>query len=169
MALKTKFWFFQDSRDNLVKFIRSDDSSVLVKSVEGDIGVIDPSQTTWYTGDRLTGAEDNQGILQLPLVTFIAPKEKQISDALRRHARDMEAFGQRNKMFGLDEGTLYVVLTDSIRADLLSMTMAFCFTVGDLIPAFDGIELDTIFVDETPQPTPSPTHRVSRYERKWVI
>jgi len=169
MAAKFRYWFFQSSSDNLVKFTREGGTWVLVKNLEGDTGVIGGAKTTWwYAGDHITRSEDNQGVIQIPLLTLIAPNEQIISNSLRRHARDMEAFGQRLNMFGLDEGTTYVVLLDSERrGDHLSMTLAFCFTKDVLTPDFESVELDTIFVDDRSYSTP--VHRLNRYERPWVI
>lgn len=145
-----------------------DARAILVKNVEGDIGVISPKLTGWYTGDRLRGTDDNQGVIQFPLVMFIAQNEELISNALKRHCRDLEEFGQRMKVLRANEGTLYVVLMDSERSGTtLSMTMAFGFTPNELIPAFEGVELDTIFVGDLPPV--APPVRTSRYERKWVI
>ena len=168
MAVNTRYWFFQSSPDNLVRFTRAggfENYGVLVKNVGGEVGFIGPHQTSWYLGDRCIGSEDNQGVLQLPLVTFIAQDEQHISEALSRHSRDLELFCRKLGPNG--EGTLYIVLMDSERqVSTLSMTMAFGYTPGVLIPNFSGVELDTIFAIATPI---TPAHRVSRYERKWVI
>ena len=154
----------------MVRFTRVgglDARAILVKNVEGDIGVISPQLTGWYTGDRLRGTDDNQGVIQFPLVVFVAQGEEQISDALKRHCRDLEEFGQRLRLLRANEGTLYVVLMDSERrGTTLNMTMAFGFTPNELIPDFSGVELDTIFTVDTPI---TPANKVSRYERKWVI
>jgi hypothetical protein len=86
---------------------------------------------------------------------------------LKRHSRDLEAFGQRFNLFGLDEGTLYVVLMSSAHeGSILTMTLAFGFTIANLVPDFEGVELPTIFAGNLPS---EPTRRVSRYERPWVI
>lgn len=166
MAAKFRWWIFQSSSDSLVRFTRNSEDYVLMKNIEGDIGVIGMNTTTWYAGDHITGSEDNQGLVQIPLLTLIGLNDQIISDALRRHARDMEAFGHRRNMFGLDDGTLYGVLVSSEhRGDHLGMTLAFCFTRDILIPDFEGVELDTIFVGDNPRSAP----RLSRYKRPWVI
>jgi hypothetical protein len=172
MAIKTKWWFFQSSRDSLVRFTREGNFDVLVKNFLGGIGVISTSRTSWYDNGSLIGAEGNLGEVVFPLITIFAQREQQISDALKRHLSNLEGFGHRYEMLRPDEGTLYVVLVDSERkASQLSMTMAFGFTLGQLTPDFEGVEMDTIFTDgfslsAPPQPT---IRRVSRYERKWVI
>jgi hypothetical protein len=169
MAVNTRYWFFQSSSDNLVRFTRADgfeNYGVIVKNVEGNIGFIGPRHTSWYLGDRCIRSEGNQGVLQLPLLTLIAQEEQHISEALSRHSKDLELFC-RKWLEPNGEGTLYVVLMDSERqVNTISMTLAFGYTPGVLIPDFSGVELDTIFTVATPI---TPANKVSRYERKWVI
>ena len=172
MSFKTRYWFFQSSRDNLVKFTRTNESHIFVNNVEGEIGVVGIHHTSWYIGDRRTHVDENQErhIAQLPLVTFVAQSDQQISYALSRHAKDLELFRHQHAFIGADNGILYVVLLDSERQDSkLSMTLAFGLTTDNLIPDFEGIELDTIFANEIPHPAPAIQPTKNRYERKWVI
>ena len=174
MSDRDRWWFFQSSSDNLIRFTSPGDFEVLVMNVEGDIGVIRPNATNWYQGDRLTGADDNQGLIQLPITNFESNSEHLIAVALRHQCAWLQRFGYQHDFFGQDQGTLYTVLIDSERqGSTIRMALAFGVTTSELTPDFDGVELDTIFVDGfRPKKPPSPppiTPRVSRYERKWVI
>lgn len=177
MPIRDRWWALESSRYHEVGFTRSGDFSVLTMGLTGRLGVIGLHRTEWYSGNDLIGAEGNLGLIELPRVGIASVSTQLIAVSLRRRAVILENFAREHNLLGGGDGTFYVVLLNSERKEtdtvpITTLTVSFCFTADELIPDFEGVVMQPPKVEEEPPPATPKTpviHRISRYERKWVI
>lgn len=175
MPISERWWVLK-STNKEVRFNRVGGFDVLTMNVLGQIGVIGLNTTMWFHGNSVVNRELNGLGIYLPTLEVIVPNEMQLAVSLRTKAILLDKFSMQLNLFEGQQGTFHVVLLDAVPVvvngemeEHLSVTLAFGFTIDELVPEFEGGEISGLTSLLTPTVMAARVPRVSRYKRPWVI
>lgn len=147
------------------------DSVTLTVNNDGNIGLINGFNTTWYSDDRVIGAEGN-GSPQviLPRVTIRGRNYDEIASKIKEFVEMLSDFAERHGV--CRNGEAHFVMIDDTNNMHQQVSCSIAYTADELTPEFDGGELDEALYYIPPDEAKEETYegpRPTRFERKPVI